>query len=56
MFVPDDDAGVPSIGRRLESIPVEVYFIEEVLLVDEFYKIESMIMFYKHDDNYLDHN
>jgi hypothetical protein len=36
VFVPDDVAGVPSIGRRLENIPVEVYFIEVVLLVDEF--------------------
>ena len=35
MFAPDDVAGVPSIGRRLESIPVEVYLIE-VVLVDEF--------------------
>ena len=40
MFVPDDvAAGVPAIGRRLENIPVEVNFIELVLLVvDEFYE------------------
>lgn len=35
VFVPDDDAGVPSIGRRLENMPVQVYFIV-VLLADEF--------------------
>ena len=41
MFVPDVVvvAGViPSIGRRLESIPVEVYFIEVVVLVDGFFR------------------